>query len=81
MFRLAHLSDLHISPLPRIRRLDLMSKRVLGYANWTRNRGKRTADWVLASLLADLDRKAPDHVAVTGDLVNLALAEEFDTAG
>ena len=38
MFTLAHLSDIHLSPMPRARRRDLFGKRVLGYVNWHRGR-------------------------------------------
>ena len=39
-FRLAHLSDPHLPPLPAARLRDLAGKRALGYLNWTRNRHK-----------------------------------------
>lgn len=35
-------------------------------------------DWVLDSLIGDLKSRKPDHIAVTGDLVNLALNLEID---
>ena len=38
MFRLAHLSDVHLGPLPDVAYRDLVSKRMLGYVNWQRNR-------------------------------------------
>ncbi|MSP44393.1 MAG: metallophosphoesterase [Xanthobacteraceae bacterium] len=80
MFVLAHLSDPHLAPLPRPRPLELLSKRGLGYVNWLRKRrGIHRAD-VLETLVADLKTRAPDHVAVTGDLVNLSLASEFEPA-
>ena len=34
MFRLAHLSDPHLGPLPPVRLRELMNKRLTGYANW-----------------------------------------------
>ncbi len=37
-FTLAHLSDPHLAPLPTPHFRELMGKRVLGYANWVRNR-------------------------------------------
>ena len=39
-FRLAHLSDPHLPPLPALRLSELMGKRAFGYLNWTRNRYK-----------------------------------------
>ena len=76
-FTLAHLSDPHLPPLPRPRAIELAGKRALGYLNWTRNRHKYHRREVLDALVADLKLQAPDHIAVTGDLVNLALEAEF----
>jgi len=76
-FTLAHLSDPHLPPLPAARLRDLAGKRALGYLNWTRNRHKYQRREVLDALVADMQAQAPDHIAVTGDLVNLALEAEF----
>lgn len=80
MFVLAHLSDPHIGPLPRPRLVDLMSKRIVGYANWWRSRARVHRLAVLDALTADLIAQPHDHTAVTGDLVNIALAAEFALA-
>jgi 3',5'-cyclic AMP phosphodiesterase CpdA len=77
LFTLAHLSDIHLSPMPRARRLDLLGKRVLGYVNWHRGRKLVHRRDVLDVLTRDLVGRQPDHIAVTGDLVNLGLPEEF----
>jgi 3',5'-cyclic AMP phosphodiesterase CpdA len=79
-FTLAHLSDPHLPPLPAPRFTELMNKRALGYLNWSRNRHKYHRREVLDALVADLKAQAPDHIAVTGDLVNLALKAEFAPA-
>lgn len=76
-FTLAHLSDPHLPPLPRPRARELAGKRALGYLNWMRNRQKYHRREVLDALITDLRAQAPDHIAVTGDLVNLALEAEF----
>jgi len=76
-FTLAHLSDIHLSPMPRARRRDLFGKRVLGYVNWHRGRKFVHRRDILDVLTRDLVEREPDHVAVTGDLVNLGLPEEF----
>jgi 3',5'-cyclic AMP phosphodiesterase CpdA len=76
-FTLAHLSDPHLPPLPAARFRDLASKRALGYLNWTRNRHKYHRREVLDALVDDIRAQRPDHIAVTGDLVNLALEAEF----
>lgn len=80
MFRLAHLSDPHLGPLPDVRYRQLASKRAIGYVNWRRNRAVKLGSDSLDILLADLEMAAPDHLAVTGDLVNLALPEEIKLA-
>lgn len=80
MFTLAHLSDIHLSPLPRPTVRELMSKRMLGYLNWLRGRHEVHRRSVLDALTADLKRHAPDHIAVTGDLVNIGLPAEFEAA-
>lgn len=79
-FTLAHLSDPHLPPMPAVRMRDLLGKRALGYLNWTRNRHKYHRRDVLDALVSDLQAQAPDHIAVTGDLVNLALDAEFAPA-
>ncbi len=79
-FKLAHLSDPHLPPLPRARLSELAGKRAFGYLNWTRNRRKYYRRDVLDALVADMQAQAPDHIAVTGDLVNLALEAEFAPA-
>jgi 3',5'-cyclic AMP phosphodiesterase CpdA len=80
MFRLAHLSDVHLGPLPEIAYRDLVSKRITGYINWRRNRSADLHEGVIDQLVADLKVQAPDHVAVTGDLMNLALGGEIELA-
>ena len=79
-FALAHLSDPHLPPLPAARLADLIGKRALGYLNWTRNRYKYQRRDVLDALVSDIHGQAPDHIAVTGDFVNLALEAEFEPA-
>ena len=80
MFTLAHVSDVHLGPLPRPRLGQLMSKRLLGYLNWHRGRKELYRRDTLDALIADMRAQAPDHIAVTGDLVNIALPAEFELA-
>jgi 3',5'-cyclic AMP phosphodiesterase CpdA len=80
MFVLAHLSDPHLGPLPTPHPLELLSKRGLGFLNWLRKRRVIHRPEVLAALVADLKARAPDHIAVTGDLINLSLSNEFAPA-
>jgi len=79
-FKLAHLSDPHLAPLPKPRLIELAGKRALGYLNWRRRRHKYQRREVLDALVADIQTQAPDHIAVTGDLVNLSLEAEFAPA-
>src|SRR5205807_1429695 len=51
-----------------------------GYVNWQRNRRNFHLSSVLARIVADLKAQAPDHIAVTGDLINLSLEAEFAPA-
>ncbi len=80
MFRLAHLSDIHLGPLPDVAYRDLVSKRITGYVNWHRNRRQFLRDNVIDAIVGDMKAAGPDHIAVTGDLVNLALDIEIDMA-
>jgi 3',5'-cyclic AMP phosphodiesterase CpdA len=80
MFLLAHLSDPHLAPLPRPRWFELLGKRATGYFNWRRRRALIHRSDVLARIVADMKAQSPDHIAVTGDLVNIALPTEFPTA-
>ncbi len=79
-FVLAHLSDPHLAPLPPPRLSELIGKRVTGYVNWWRKRAAIHRPEVLARIVADLKAQKPDHIAVTGDLVNLALPGEYAPA-
>ncbi len=77
MYVLAHLSDPHLGPMPRAHPFELVGKRALGFINWHRGRKKIHRADVLVGLVSDLKEQAPDHIAVTGDLVNIALPGEF----
>ncbi len=77
MFRLAHISDVHLGPLPPFNKWQLLSKRLTGYVNWNLNRKGSMVGEPLKLLIAHLQKSRPDHIALTGDLVNLALHEEI----
>ncbi len=79
-FTLAHLSDPHVGPLPTPRLRDLAGKRLTGYWNWHQSRrGIHSMD-VLAAIRDDILAHRPDHVALTGDLVNIGMPAEFPLA-
>lgn len=79
-FRLAHLSDAHIGPIPRPNLAELLGKRVTGYVNWLYKRGDQHDMGVLAKIVADIKAQAPDHVVMTGDIVNIGLPAEIALA-
>lgn len=78
--RIAHLSDAHIGPLPRPRVHELLGKRITGFTNWRRGRFRAHDMALLARILDDIAAHEPDHVAMTGDIVNIGLASEFPPA-
>jgi 3',5'-cyclic AMP phosphodiesterase CpdA len=76
---LAHLSDVHL-PLVGFTPRTWRFKRLTGYINWQRKRRHVHRPETSEGLLADLSKRRPDHVAVTGDLVNLGLPAELEQA-
>ncbi|MEM7463992.1 MAG: metallophosphoesterase [Pseudomonadota bacterium] len=80
MFTLAHLSDVHLGPLPPITWHQLLSKRFTGYANWKLNREHTHQGEVLSGLIDHIKQRSPDHIALTGDIINLGLNDEIANA-
>ncbi len=78
MFTLAHLSDLHLAGRPRP--AELAGKRGLGFINWQRKRKYIHRPEVLEAITHDLKSEPHDHVAVSGDLVNFSLDDEYRRA-
>ena len=79
-FVVAHLSDAHLSPAPFPPLAEMRLKRFMGFVNWKRSRQHVNNMPMLGRLVADLSAHRPDHVAMTGDIVNLALEIEFRRA-
>jgi 3',5'-cyclic AMP phosphodiesterase CpdA len=79
-FSLAHFSDAHLNPLPRLRARELLNKRATGYLNWLRSRRRVHDMATLQLVVADMLASHPDHIACTGDLTHLGLRGEFDNA-
>jgi len=75
-FILAHLTDAHL-PLGRPAFAEAFSKRGLSYANWLRRRRVLHRSEIAALIVADLKAAKPDFIAMTGDLVNFSLEQEF----
>eukprot|EP01037_Dinobryon_pediforme_P016679 gene16679-16859_t len=80
VFRLAHLSDAHIGPLPLPKLAELFGKRLTGFLNWHNGRYLIHDMKVLAALVADLRLQQVDHCAMTGDILNIGLRAEFPPA-
>jgi len=78
----AHISDPHLPLPPGLPRplSRLAGKRLLGFLSWRSGRHRRHLPAVLSALCADIATHAPDHLLVTGDLVNIALPAEFEAA-
>lgn len=78
-FRLAHLSDLHL-PMADVSLSwgDMFSKRFFSRISWRTKRRHVHRPEVLDLLFADILWQRPDHIAVTGDITNLSLPDEFD---
>lgn len=75
---IAHVSDLHLTPVPFPFGEGL--KPALGWINWRRKPGAHDAS-IAARTLAAVAAARPDHVALTGDLIELGLPSEFAAAG
>lgn len=80
MFRLAHLSDPHIGPIPSPRPSELVGKRFAGFMNWTMRRRTSHDMAVLDRIVEDIHQQKPDHIACAGDLINISLPAEFPPA-
>lgn len=79
-FTLAHISDVHLTPLLGFGPQHWNLKRSLGFVNWARSRRLVHRRDVADQLAADMWQQDADHVAVTGDIANLGLPEEIGAA-
>ena len=78
---LAHLSDVHLGPLPPSAAWrNFAPKRIVGSLSWHFKRKRFHDPSIIARIIADIKASAPDHVALTGDLVNIAALVEFPRA-
>ncbi len=83
MFRLAHVTDPHFRGArggQGVRASDLFGKRAVGYVNLVVNRVRKHKMDLLEDMRVDLRAQAPDHLAVTGDLSNIAVTSEWRSA-
>ena len=77
---LAHISDLHVTPVSGFSPGLTNVKRTLGLMNWHRGRKHVHKAEVADMLIADMLAARPDHIAVTGDLCNIGLPNEYAAA-
>jgi 3',5'-cyclic AMP phosphodiesterase CpdA len=80
MFSVAHLSDLHTTPVRPGGLKPLFNKRFFGWLSWNVRRKQVYRGDILAALIDDLGETKPDQVVVTGDLTNIGLESEFEAA-
>ena len=74
---LAHFSDLHILDLEGVGPRRFLNKRLTGYANLRFKRSHTHHPSYVRAVAREIARRNVDHVAITGDLTNLALETEF----
>ena len=80
MFRLVHLSDPHLGPIPDPRPSELIGKRFAGFVKWSLRRRTSHDMALLGRIVDDIHSQSPHHVACTGDLINISLPSEFGPA-
>jgi 3',5'-cyclic AMP phosphodiesterase CpdA len=80
MFRLAHVTDPHFRGFRGAHAGEFAGKRAIGLLNLVVNRVRKHKMELLEDLRIDLRAQAPDHLALTGDLSNVALAGEWRAA-
>jgi len=80
LLTLAHISDLHLPTIGGFGPRHWSLKRILGYINWQQGRKRSFSRAVVDALVNDIVEQRPDHIALTGDLVNLGLPSELEAA-
>lgn len=80
MFRLAHVTDLHVRGFASARVRDFLGKRAIGALNLALVRWRKHRMDLLAELAKDLLARPHDHLLVSGDLGNLSLVAEWRAA-
>jgi 3',5'-cyclic AMP phosphodiesterase CpdA len=78
-FSIAHFSDVHLGPLPKGAVMSHFAlKKVIGALSWNMKRKALHLPQVAAALRDDILAANVDHIAFTGDLVNISAWQEFD---
>jgi 3',5'-cyclic AMP phosphodiesterase CpdA len=76
--RIAHFSDLHLLSLEGVSIGRFLNKRLTGWAMLRFHRKSVHKPHAVRAVADEVKRARIDHVAITGDLTNLALEAEFD---
>jgi 3',5'-cyclic AMP phosphodiesterase CpdA len=80
VFRLAHVTDLHVRNFAGARVRDFFGKRAIGALNLALIRRRKHRMDLLAALGEDLRARPRDHLVVSGDLGNVSLLSEWRAA-
>jgi 3',5'-cyclic AMP phosphodiesterase CpdA len=80
VFRLAHVTDPHFRGFAGVSWSDFVGKRVVGAFNLVVNRTRKHKMELLEKLRADLRAQPFDHLALTGDLANISIEAEWQSA-
>ncbi len=75
--RIAHCSDLHLLSHEGAKLLQYANKRWIGAMNLLSNRSRHYHTDAFEDMVADLNALGVEHVLCTGDVTNLAMAQEF----
>jgi 3',5'-cyclic AMP phosphodiesterase CpdA len=78
--RIAHFSDLHVLALDDVSPWRFLNKRLTGWANLRFKRKHAHHSDTVRAVAREVRAHGVDHVAITGDLTNLALESEFALA-
>lgn len=79
-FTLIHISDFHLCRPTGVSFARLLNKRAFSYLSWKVRRRREHRIEVLRALTQAVQATGFDHIAVTGDLTQLALPAEFEHA-
>jgi 3',5'-cyclic AMP phosphodiesterase CpdA len=79
-FTLIHISDFHLCRPTGVSFFRFVNKRAFSYLSWKVRRRREHRLEVLRALIRAVQATAFDHIAVTGDLTQLALPAEFEHA-
>ena len=77
---LAHLSDIHLPLTAAFPPHLWTTKRLLGWLNWQRKRRFVHTRAALDAIVADIKAHTPDHILLSGDLINIGLPGEYAAA-